>query len=136
METNGFLINTKWQKTIIGYTNLYELEQLIKDQKKPILENDKKIIKKLIQEKLPVKYKKYKSVFLKAVSNTLPPYRERVDHNIIFEEDNTLSPNLLYNISLDQLKMVKDYLKNHLNKGFIIYNNTSYASPVLFAKKP
>ena len=63
-----------------------------------------------------MKYKKYKSVFSKAILNTLPPYQERVNHNIIFKKDNTLSPNLLYNIFLDQLKMVKDYLKDYLDK--------------------
>ena len=82
-----------------------------------------------------MKYKKYKNIFLKAALNTLPFYQEGVDYNIIFKEDNTLSPSLLYNISLNQLKMVKDYLKNYLNKGFIIYNNILYASPILFIKK-
>ena len=82
-----------------------------------------------------MKYKEYKNIFLKAASDILPPYREGINHNIIFEEDNTLSPNLLYNISLNQLKMVKDYLKNYLNKGFIIYSNILYASPIFFVKK-
>ena len=82
-----------------------------------------------------MKYKEYKNIFSKTTSNILPPYREGVDHNIIFEENNTLSPNLLYNISLDQLEMVKNYLKNHLNKGFITYNNILYTSPIFFAKK-
>ena len=82
-----------------------------------------------------MKYKEYESIFLKTALNILPLYQEGVDHNIILKKDNTLSPNLLYNIFLDQLEMVKDYLKNHLNKNFIIYNNILYASPVLFAKK-
>ena len=93
------------------------------------------MIRRLIQEKLLVKYKEYKSIFSKVVSNTLFFYQEGVDHNIIFKEDNTFSPNLLYNMSLDQLEMVKDYLKNHLDKGFITYNNILYASPILFIKK-
>ena len=135
LEANGFLINIKQQKTIIDYTSLYKLEQLIEDQKEPTLKKDKKIIKRLIQKKLPVKYREYKSVFSKAASNTLPPHQEGVDHNIIFKEDNTLSPSPLYNISLDQLEMIKDYLKNHLNKSFITHNDTLYASPILFAKK-
>ena len=65
------------------------------------MENNKKIIRKLIQEKLLVKYKEYKSIFLKIVLNTLPPYWEGVDHDIMFEEDNIFLPNLLYNIFLD-----------------------------------
>ena len=136
LKINNFLINMKRQETIINYTSLYKLKQLIKDRKELILENNKKMIRRLIQEKLPAKYKKYKNIFLKTALDILPFYQEGVDHNIIFKEDNTLLPNLLYNISLDQLEMVKDYLKNHLNKGFIIYNNILYASPVLFTKKP
>ena len=92
-------------------------------------------MKKLIQEKLLVKYREYKNIFLKVILNILPPYREGINHNIIFKENNTLLFNLLYNISLDQLEMVKNYLKNHLNKGFITYNNILYTSPILFAKK-
>ena len=44
-------------------------------------------------------------------------------------------PHCFTNISLDQLEMVKDYLKNHLNKGLITYNDVLYASPILFTKK-
>ena len=54
-----------------------------------------------------MKYKKYKNVFLKVILNTLSLYREGVDYNIIFKKDNTFLFNLLYNISLDQLEMVK-----------------------------
>ena len=65
------------------------------------MENNKKIIKRLIQEKLPVKYKEYKNIFLKTALDILPPYQKRVNYNIIFKKNNTLSPNLLYNISLN-----------------------------------
>ena len=83
-----------------------------------------------------VKYKEYKNIFSKAALNILPPHQEGVDHNIIFKEDNTLSPNLLYNISLNQLEIIKIYLKNHLNKGFITHSDILYASSIFFAKKP
>ena len=63
-----------------------------------------------------MKYREYKNVFLKAILDILFPYWEGVDHNIIFKEDNTLLFNLLYNISLDQLEMVKNYLKTTLIK--------------------
>ena len=39
-------------------------------------------------------------------------------------------------MSLEQLGMVKAYLEDHLQKGFIIPSDAPYASPVLFAKKP
>ena len=82
-----------------------------------------------------MKYKKYKNIFSKTALNILPFYWEGVDHNIIFKKDNTLLPSLLYNISLNQLEMVKDYLKNHLNKGFITYSDILYAFLIFFAKK-
>ena len=82
-----------------------------------------------------MKYKEYKNIFSKATLDTLPPYWEGVNHNIILEKDNTFLPNLLYNISLDQLEIVKNYLKDHLDKGFIIYSDILYTSPVFFAKK-
>ena len=75
-----------------------------------------------------MKYKKYKNIFLKVILDILPFYQKKIDHNIIFKKDNTFSFNLLYNMSLNQLEMVKDYLKNHFDKGFIIYNNTLYTS--------
>ena len=58
-------------------------------------------MRRLIQEKLPVKYREYKNVFLKAALDILPFYQEGVNYDIIFEEDNMLSPNLLYNIFLN-----------------------------------
>ena len=39
-------------------------------------------------------------------------------------------------MSLKQLKLVKTYLKDHLKKSFIVLSDASYASSVLFAKKP
>ena len=41
----------------------------------------------------------------------------------------------LYSMSLKQLKLVKAYLDNYLQKGFITHSNAAYASLVLFAKK-
>ena len=82
-----------------------------------------------------MKNKEYKSIFLKTALDTLPPHQKGVNHNIILKKDNTLLFNLLYNISLDQLEMVKDYLKNYFNKGFITYNNILYTSPIFFTKK-
>ena len=39
-------------------------------------------------------------------------------------------------MSLEQLKLVKSYLDDHLRRGFITHSSAPYASPVLFAKKP
>ena len=39
-------------------------------------------------------------------------------------------------MSLEQLELLRDYIEDHLRRGFIVPSNASYASPVLFAKKP
>ena len=38
-------------------------------------------------------------------------------------------------MSLKQLELVKTYLKDHLKRGFIVFSDALYASPVLFVKK-
>lgn len=42
----------------------------------------------------------------------------------------------LYSMSQDQLKCLKKYLEEHLDKGFIRASSSSAAFPVLFARKP
>ena len=74
--------------------------------------------------------------FSKKDSNVLPPHRPDINYNIKLTEENTLSLSLLYSISLEQLQLVKTYLNEHLKSGFITYSDASYASPVLFIKKP
>ncbi len=38
-------------------------------------------------------------------------------------------------MNLEQLQFIKEYLLKHLNKGFIINNNSPFTAPILFAKK-
>jgi len=66
----------------------------------------------------------------------LPPHREGVDHNIVLKSSSKeLAPSPLYNISLEQLELVKAYLQEHLQKGFIIPSDIPFAAPILFTKK-
>ena len=37
---------------------------------------------------------------------------------------------------IEQLRLMKEYLEEHLRKGFIIPSGAPFSSPVLFAKKP
>jgi hypothetical protein len=41
----------------------------------------------------------------------------------------------LYNLSEEELQLMKKYLKEHLNKNFIESSIAFYASSILFAKK-
>ena len=69
-------------------------------------------------------------------SDQLPLHKDKVDYNIVLKDENDLTSSSLYSMSLKQLKLVKAYLEDHLKKGFIVFSDASYASPVLFAKKP
>jgi hypothetical protein len=73
--------------------------------------------------------------FLKRDSNVLPLYYNGVDYNIKLTAKNTLSSSLLYSMLLKQLKLVKAYLDDYLQKEFITYSNAAYTFLVLFIKK-
>ena len=60
-----------------------------------------------------------------------------MDHDIVLEGSSSdLAPSPLYNILLEQLELVKVYLREHLYKGFIVLSDVPFAALVLFAKKP
>jgi hypothetical protein len=74
-------------------------------------------------------------VFFKSKSDKLPLHW-LYNHKIELEGDNTLRYSLLYKITTAELKTVKKYLINNLDKGFIEASQALYAAPVLFVKKP
>ena len=47
-----------------------------------------------------------------------------------------LKYNPLYKILLNKLKIYRQYIVDNLKKGFIKLNNTPWAAPILFIKKP
>jgi hypothetical protein len=73
-------------------------------------------------------------VFFKSKSDKLPPHR-LYDHKIELKGDNTLKYSLLYKITTAELKTVKKYLINNLDKGFIKASQALYTAPMLFVKK-
>ena len=89
-------------------------------------------------QRLSVNYHDYVNVFDKSKANILPPHRF-YDHKLKFAEGvdkNALPKSRIYSLSNHKLKQVKKYLNEHLRKRFIIFNHTSFASSVLFIKKP
>jgi hypothetical protein len=59
------------------------------------------------------------------------------DHRIKLEKDHESDHEYasLYNLSEEELQLIKKYFKEHLNKKFIESNTAFYASFILFAKK-
>ena len=152
VEARGFLSNCRRKDVVIGMTSIYEIERLIQEardlkasnvEKPPDSDTQEEELWKAVQEKLPQPSGKWTTwadctikTFSQKDSDTLPPHREGVDHKIELEEPNPLTTSPLYSMSNQQLELVKDYITDHLRKGFIVPSKAWYGSPVLFAKKP
>ena len=83
---------------------------------------------------MPVAYSYYKDVSSKAALDVLPLY-QTYDYKITLNKPNTLSYSPLYQMSVTELKEVKRYLLDNLNKGFIKPSQSPFAALVLFVKK-
>jgi transposase InsO family protein len=88
--------------------------------------------------RLPELYQGYRDVASKAESNKLPPHRS-YDHQIELEKGAStadLKFHPLYRMSAEELEVVKKYLVDNLDKGFIEPSQAPFAAPILFVKKP
>jgi hypothetical protein len=82
------------------------------------------------------KYHDFLNVFFKKKADILSSHRKH-DHRIKLEKDHEFDHEYasLYNLSKEELLLIKKYLKEHLDKNFIESNIAFYASLILFAKK-
>jgi hypothetical protein len=82
------------------------------------------------------KYHDFLNVFFKKKADILSSHRKH-DHRIKLEKDHELDHEyaFLYNLSKEELQLIKKYLKEHLNEDFIESNIAFYALSILFAKK-
>jgi hypothetical protein len=81
-------------------------------------------------------YHDFLNVFFKEKTDILSSYKKH-DHRIKLEKDHEFDHEYasLYNLSEEELLLIKKYLKKHLNKNFIESSTAFYASLILFAKK-
>ena len=86
--------------------------------------------------KLPTEYHDFFDVFSKSNANILPKHRLGYDHSIELMEGKTPTWGPLYSMSADELKVLKAYIEEMVDKGFIRASSLPAASPVLFAKRP
>ena len=94
-----------------------------------------------VTKMLPIHYKQFAPVFNPKEAGTLPPHRPGIDHEIPLEKDERGNEKQvpwgpLYNMSHDELLVLRKELTNLLEKDFIQHSKSSAAAPVLFAKKP
>ena len=84
---------------------------------------------------IPKAYRDLANVFSLAKANSLPPHRDE-DHAIELEPGKTPPFGPLYNLSEHQLKILREYIDENLQNGFIRPSKSSAGAPVLFAPKP
>ncbi|KID93943.1 retrotransposon nucleocapsid protein, partial [Metarhizium majus ARSEF 297] len=84
---------------------------------------------------VPKHYHEYLKVFDQAEADKLPPHRD-CDHEIKLQPGTTPPHGPLYGMSEDELLVLRKFLQENLDKGFIRVSTSPAASPVLFAKKP
>lgn len=83
---------------------------------------------------LPPEYRNRKAAFSKQTADTLPAHTG-VDHKIELEKDLGYGYGPLYKQSVEELKVMKKYLEENLDKGFIVPSHAPFACPTLFVKK-
>jgi hypothetical protein len=91
--------------------------------------------------KLPTQYHEFLDAFSHTKAEKLPPLRgEGRDHAIELEKKDGKELKVpwgpLYNMSRDELLVLRKTLTEYLDKGFIRVSNSPAAAPVLFVRKP
>ena len=93
------------------------------------------------QKNLPEQVKEYAHLFAdRKGAEKLPPSRGSLDHSINLRKENgkTIAPpwGPLYNMSREELLVLRKTLTELLEKGWIRPSHSPAAAPVLFVKKP
>jgi len=83
---------------------------------------------------LSLKYHDFLDVFSRELTNTLSE-RRLYDHKIQLQKSKTSIFESLYDMSQDELRILKKYLKNNLIKDFIQVSSFLAISSILFVKK-
>jgi len=83
---------------------------------------------------LSLEYHDFLDVFSRELTNTLSE-RRFYDHKIQLQKSKTSIFESLYDMSQDELRVLKKYLKNNLIKDFIQVSSFSMISSILFVKK-
>ena len=85
--------------------------------------------------KLPERYHEFLPIFDVRQANQLPEHRD-CDHRIDLLPGKIPQASRAYPMSTDELRVLRKYITEELEKGYIRPSTSPAASPVLFAKKP
>ena len=83
---------------------------------------------------VPPEYHDYLDVFSKAEADKLPPHRP-FDHHITLQDGKTPPFGPIYSLSEKELGVLREYLDENLDKGFVVPSESPAAAPILFVKK-
>ena len=84
---------------------------------------------------LPAVYQEFADVFDEKTEDFLPPHQGKLNHHIKLLLHTTPPFEPLYNLSEQELRVLKNYIDKHLQSGYIIWSKSSAASSILFIKK-
>lgn len=90
---------------------------------------------------VPKQYHHYLDLFEPRKAEELPPHRgKQIDHTIELVQKDGKEPEVpwgpLYNMTAEELIVLRKTLTDLLDKGFIRVSHSSAAAPVLFVRKP
>ncbi|KAL2886811.1 retrovirus polyprotein [Ceratocystis lukuohia] len=88
-----------------------------------------------LRERLPTQYADLWDAFAHS-NEELPPHRPRLDAKIDLQGEKELPWSPLYQMSRDELLVLRKTLTELIEKGFIRPSNSAGGAPVLFVKKP
>lgn len=123
----AFHLNLRQPDACLFALSLYELDREIEHRE--LASQDLEL-----QQKMPTAYWEFADCFSKLASDGIPPNRP-YDHQILLMEDAQLGTGPLYSMSHEELRTVREYLQDNLDKGFIVSSSAPFSSPVLFVKK-
>jgi hypothetical protein len=84
---------------------------------------------------IPVEYKEYEELFREAPRHEALPQHQPWDHVIPIEKGKSPPFGPIYQLSEKELKVLKEYIDENLEKGFIRPSKSPAGSPVLFVPK-
>src|SRR3979490_2753474 len=87
-----------------------------------------------IKQHVPEHYHDFTDFFSKVSADTLAPHRS-YDLKINLEDGTSPPLGPIYSLSVSELQSLRDFLNEHLKKGFIRPSHSSHGAPVLFVRK-
>ncbi|KAH0606496.1 uncharacterized protein H6S33_003330 [Morchella sextelata] len=91
-------------------------------------------LKKDWRNRVPTRYKRFHKMMDEKFADEMP-LRRRYDHQIPLKEGKEPPFGPLYGMSREELIVLKQYIQDNLQKGFIQISSSPAGAPVLFVKK-